>query len=345
MDAPYEQPYEICGRESPMEDGSTGATRYATGVSETPRLLLSPHLDDAVFSASYILDLPFAEVWTVFAGIPEDDVKTEWDERCGYTSGASLMRDRRQEDAAALRDCTFRQLGLLERAYVSRGRRAEDMQVLARMIREWLAQHPDGILVIPVGAGVRMKRSIIEVLQTHIERYVPYAKPAGGSSEETSFNREEPSSLASVPKEQPPLPHRLLRHIKRGAQSALHRNYLRRRRSAQRKGMLANEDHLEVRDLAVGIVKEMNCEVWAYEDMPYAWSYPGDFAARELAITLNRRASMVTHRPDRRLKFTRIQNYRTQLEVMDPMHRRLEKMATIPYPERYWRYLPEYSVI
>ncbi|HZZ95026.1 MAG TPA: PIG-L family deacetylase [Usitatibacter sp.] len=67
-------------------------------------LVISPHLDDAVFGCSALLMAhPGAWVATVFAGVPGADVPLpEWDATCGFASAREAMLARREEDRAAL---------------------------------------------------------------------------------------------------------------------------------------------------------------------------------------------------------------------------------------------------
>lgn len=67
-------------------------------------VILSPHLDDAVFSCGHLLAThPGSTVVTVFAGYPADEkVLTEWDERCGFSSSQEAVLSRRDEDRQAL---------------------------------------------------------------------------------------------------------------------------------------------------------------------------------------------------------------------------------------------------
>ncbi|WP_157265160.1 PIG-L deacetylase family protein [Azohydromonas aeria] len=69
-----------------------------------PALLVSPHLDDAVFGCGEWLQAnPGTRVTTVFAGLPPDGgQRTDWDARCGFESAAQAVRERREEDRAAL---------------------------------------------------------------------------------------------------------------------------------------------------------------------------------------------------------------------------------------------------
>jgi LmbE family N-acetylglucosaminyl deacetylase len=69
--------------------------------------VVSPHLDDAVFSVgATIADLRAAgrnvTVVTAFAGNPESDAPpSPWDARCGFTSAAESAATRRDEDRRA----------------------------------------------------------------------------------------------------------------------------------------------------------------------------------------------------------------------------------------------------
>jgi LmbE family N-acetylglucosaminyl deacetylase len=66
-------------------------------------LVISPHLDDAVFSCGAALAAsPGAVVCTVFAGAPGEAVVTDWDTQCGFANAHQAMHERRAEDAAAL---------------------------------------------------------------------------------------------------------------------------------------------------------------------------------------------------------------------------------------------------
>ncbi|WAZ25312.1 PIG-L family deacetylase [Streptomyces cinnabarinus] len=89
---------------------------------DRPVVLLSPHLDDAVFGLWHVLDGPgSAEVVTVFAGIPDPGRVTPLDASHGAEESAAWMRRRRREDREALavagRDP--RHLDLLDIQYVA----------------------------------------------------------------------------------------------------------------------------------------------------------------------------------------------------------------------------------
>jgi LmbE family N-acetylglucosaminyl deacetylase len=65
--------------------------------------VVSPHLDDAVFSCGMLLAAhPGATVCTVFAGAPAVPMSTEWDRRAGFPHSDAAMRARWLEDERAL---------------------------------------------------------------------------------------------------------------------------------------------------------------------------------------------------------------------------------------------------
>lgn len=67
-------------------------------------LVISPHLDDAVFGCGDLIAAhPGAIVATVFAGVPEKfNGLTEWDAICGFLSAREAVLARRREDETAL---------------------------------------------------------------------------------------------------------------------------------------------------------------------------------------------------------------------------------------------------
>lgn len=84
------------------------------------RLIISPHLDDAVLSAWHGLAGADATVVTVFAGIPDAGRPlSEWDRLTNATDPAAQMQLRRQEDVTALQSAGVRQihLDLLDEQY------------------------------------------------------------------------------------------------------------------------------------------------------------------------------------------------------------------------------------
>src|SRR3954468_24729127 len=76
-----------------------------SGLSDTePVVIVSPHLDDAVFGCGELLAArPGSVVVTVFAGAPPTyETVTEWDALAGIHPGEDVLAARRAEDRAAL---------------------------------------------------------------------------------------------------------------------------------------------------------------------------------------------------------------------------------------------------
>lgn len=81
--------------------------RHATIIgldAAQPVIVVSPHLDDAVFGCGQLLAArPGSVVVTVFAGAPPSyETVTEWDALAGFRPGDDVMAARREEDARAL---------------------------------------------------------------------------------------------------------------------------------------------------------------------------------------------------------------------------------------------------
>lgn len=289
---------------------------------DRPVLLLSPHLDDAVFSAGALVGRPTVEVWTVFAGVPESPGPTAWDSSCGYEDSRVLMMDRLAEDAEALGETRFEQLPFLERAYTTPAGRTADLASLAGRIGEWIDRNPSGCLALPAGAGVTMRPAWHQQVRRRLAGRRRGTSPAGehvGSLSAGAAGEPAPAGMA-----------------KRVVRWLLHVDYQRRRRAAQRSGMLANEDHLAVRDAGLALATSRGVDVLLYEELPYLWAARGDAAAVSVASGAGRDARRFELTPDMTDKHARMTRYRTQLRVMDPEHRRLEDPARLPRQERYW---------
>ena len=125
------------------------AVRHDPGA---PALLLSPHLDDAVFSCWSVLTAPAElRIANVFAGIPPSGFLTPWDEWCGATESAHVVRTRLAEDrvALALAGREAANLPLLDAQYQSR------RPTLAEIDAEVAAVAPAASLVYaPAAVGV-----------------------------------------------------------------------------------------------------------------------------------------------------------------------------------------------
>jgi LmbE family N-acetylglucosaminyl deacetylase len=70
---------------------------------DAPLFVVSPHLDDAVFSCGMLLaSHPGSVVCTVFCGVPAPPQRTPWDESAGHRDSSEALRARIAEDEQAL---------------------------------------------------------------------------------------------------------------------------------------------------------------------------------------------------------------------------------------------------
>lgn len=114
-------------------------------------LLISPHLDDAVFSCGTLLaSVPGATVLTVFAGFPPvEHPLTDWDRRCGFRQGDAIMALRRAEDLNALTLLHAQPLWLdfLDAQYAP----SPPVDVIANALHEVVRQRQPETLLFPLG--------------------------------------------------------------------------------------------------------------------------------------------------------------------------------------------------
>jgi LmbE family N-acetylglucosaminyl deacetylase len=128
-------------------------------------VILSPHLDDAVWSCfSLLAREPDVLVATVFAGIPEGEPGW-WDAQCGISDSAAHVGARRAEDAAVLGSLgrSAVHLDLLDGQYREAPVPAEEIvrtlagevSAVSRVYAPGGIGHPDHALVRDAGALLR----------------------------------------------------------------------------------------------------------------------------------------------------------------------------------------------
>jgi hypothetical protein len=100
------------------------------------RVVLSPHLDDAVLSCWHALD--DATVVSVFAGVPDEGTAGWWDSLTGAQSSAARVRERHREDddALGLAGASAVRLGLLDEQYRLNGASPGVATALAEHVRD-----------------------------------------------------------------------------------------------------------------------------------------------------------------------------------------------------------------
>jgi LmbE family N-acetylglucosaminyl deacetylase len=135
--------------------------RLPDPLDDEPLLVLAPHCDDAALScAALIARARPIEVLTVFAGEPEPPRRSSWDRTTGFVDSAASVATRRAEERAAFADTphTLRFLELLEGEYLDAPRPRADADAITAAAAAWLDAHPNGIVAVPAGAGVRPGR-------------------------------------------------------------------------------------------------------------------------------------------------------------------------------------------
>lgn len=133
------------------------------------RIILSPHLDDAVLDFWHVLVSPDAVVLTIFSGIPPEGTTTLWDRICGEADSHKMMQKRKLENdkAITISGHTNSQLflDLLDNQYRSKGDRpsvdelADAIEKLvpgnatffAPLALSRVYRHPDHLLTRQVG--------------------------------------------------------------------------------------------------------------------------------------------------------------------------------------------------
>lgn len=114
-------------------------------------VVISPHLDDAVFSCGdWLAAHPGTVVVTVFAGLPANvPAHTEWDARCGFSTAMQAITVRRREDCAALErlGCTASWLAFSDAQY---GDTPSD-EALSAALQSALRGYRLDTLLMPIG--------------------------------------------------------------------------------------------------------------------------------------------------------------------------------------------------
>lgn len=308
------------------------------GVEDRPFLLLSPHLDDAWLSAAGLLQQADCEVWTVFAGEPDPPVTSAWDITCGFTSSRETMAARREEDRLAFcgSRAGHRQLPFLDAAYSSPPQSRRSAAALQDLVQGWVDEYPDGLLAIPVGAGVHVPQASWQRLRDRIRPATDATSVSGSADDKADGSPEARQSETASPKPSARLLGKAQAQTKQTIRALMHADHQRRRRKAQRRGMAANPDHLIVRTVGLNVaLGTPGTDVVFWEDLPYLWHEPGADQARRMARHSGRQLIECTLSVDLPDKFDRLQSYRSQLDHLDA-EGRLSQPGHLPAEETYW---------
>lgn len=128
----------------------TSPSALLSRAAAAPCFVVSPHLDDAVFSCGmFLASRPGAVVCTVFCGAPEPPLQTPWDACAGHRDSSEAMRARIAEDERALAVVGARgvRLPFLDSQYGA----TPAVQDVARALGEAWRSSGAAILVAPLG--------------------------------------------------------------------------------------------------------------------------------------------------------------------------------------------------
>ncbi|MVW79901.1 PIG-L family deacetylase [Bordetella sp. 02P26C-1] len=133
--------------------------------------VISPHLDDAVFSCGDLLaHTANATVVTVCTGLPDDPMRlTDWDRNCGFASASEAMAERLQENrrALAILGCDGQELGLRDSQYVSDWQ--PHMEPLRQTLIDVLQALQPQRVVMPLGLfhddHVRVSNTLLSLIE------------------------------------------------------------------------------------------------------------------------------------------------------------------------------------
>jgi LmbE family N-acetylglucosaminyl deacetylase len=179
--------------------------------------VLSPHLDDAVLSAWSALRGPEpAAVVNVFDGIPPAGTLSRWDRVTGASDSAERMRERHEEDRAALAiaGCPSTSLGLLEAEYRDRPVDGAELgRALAAAVGDaaevWapagIGAHPDHLLVrdwalAEAGAPVRLYADLPYAVRQGWPAWVTGSEPDPHLDVEAWWQRFMPAGADLAPR-------------------------------------------------------------------------------------------------------------------------------------------------
>ncbi len=128
-------------------------------------IILSPHLDDAVFSCWHMVNRPNTTVLTVFAGVPKKGTSTLWDRLCGQADSRIMTLKRREENTEIISQtlASVKYLDFLDNQYRSTKLSPEeitkkiikstprDSSYLVPLAASHFFRHPDHLLLRQVG--------------------------------------------------------------------------------------------------------------------------------------------------------------------------------------------------
>jgi len=132
-------------------------------------IILSPHLDDAVFNIWHILNQKNTQLITVFSGLPNENHATLWDRIGGFKKSRDMMEARRLENETALSGVGVRivNLDFLDNQYMTEERDEAELynQIKAKVAKKDIIyspiaagkiyRHPDHVLLREIGLKLK----------------------------------------------------------------------------------------------------------------------------------------------------------------------------------------------
>lgn len=121
-------------------------------------LAISAHFDDAVLSAGqFLADRPDADVVTVFAGLPitPDNVRTPYDEKCGFDNARDALGTRIRENDVALALLEARPINLdfPDSQYENEFANHVDVKDITDILQEIINVKDYEFIMAPLGLG------------------------------------------------------------------------------------------------------------------------------------------------------------------------------------------------
>jgi len=137
-------------------------------------IILSPHIDDAVFSCWYHIYYQPTTIINVFAGLPPVNTNKLWDFLCGETNGYKMMDLRKQENDLALSktNAIYKYLDFLDNQYrrskINQDKlfykilndipKDEKPLILVPLANSKIYKHPDHLLLQQIGVKLANRK-------------------------------------------------------------------------------------------------------------------------------------------------------------------------------------------
>ncbi len=143
-------------------------------------LLISPHFDDAVLSAGqFMADRPDCDVVTVYAGLPltPDNVKTDYDKKCGFDNArnANGARIRENDNALALLEAVPLNLDFPDSQYENKYANHVSVEDIRENLQIIVDTEPYEFIMAPLGLGhpdhIKVTEAVVQ-LKTHKPIYL-----------------------------------------------------------------------------------------------------------------------------------------------------------------------------